>query len=76
MGSCLDRNARKVGAVLSELVLDMLDFTFPRTCVVCGDLLIRQEFDLCFSCYVNLPFSVYGLSKTNPICRGWLAEYP
>jgi hypothetical protein len=45
MGGCVDRNARKVGAVLSELALDMLDFTFPRTCVVCGDLLIRQEHD-------------------------------
>ena len=76
MGGCVDRNVRKVGAVLSELVLDMLDFTFPRTCVVCGDLLIRQEFDLCFSCYVNLPFSVYGLSKTNPIFRGLAGRVP
>jgi predicted amidophosphoribosyltransferase len=76
MGGCVDRNARKVGGVLSELALDMLDFTFPRTCVVCGDLLIRQEHDLCFTCYVNLPYSVYGLSKTNPICRGLAGRVP
>ena len=76
MGDCLDRNSSKVRALFEELVLDMLDFTFPRTCVVCGDLLIRQEHDLCFTCYVNLPYSVYGLSKTNPICRGLAGRVP
>jgi len=76
MGGCVNQKVRKVGLVLSELVLDMLDFTFPRTCVVCGDLLIRQEYDLCFSCYANLPFSVYGLSKSNPICRGLAGRVP
>ncbi|MEY4041626.1 MAG: hypothetical protein RL233_1157 [Bacteroidota bacterium] len=76
MGGFVARNVGNVRQVLSELALDMLDFTFPRTCVVCGDLLIRQEFDVCYSCYFELPFSVYGLSKDNPICRGLAGRVP
>jgi predicted amidophosphoribosyltransferase len=76
MGECLIENQNKIGLFLEGMVLDMLDFAFPRTCVVCGDLLIQQERDLCFSCYASLPYSVYGLSKSNPICRGLAGRIP
>ena len=76
MIGCVSGKMRNVGGILNGLAMDMLDFAFPRTCVVCGDLLIRQEFDVCYACYFDLPFSVYGLGKTNPICRGLAGRVP
>ena len=34
---------------------DIRDFFFPRTCVCCGKLLSSQEESLCISCMVSLP---------------------
>lgn len=38
-----------------NLLVDLRDFFFPRTCVCCGKLLSSQEHGLCISCLAALP---------------------
>lgn len=41
--------------MLMNILGDIRDFFFPRTCVCCGKLLSSQEESLCISCMVSLP---------------------
>lgn len=36
-------------------ISDLLDFIFPRHCIVCGDILSSGEKDICINCLVSLP---------------------
>ena len=36
-------------------ISDLLDFIFPRHCVVCGEILSSGEKDICVNCLVSLP---------------------
>ena len=36
-------------------ISDLIDLIFPRTCLVCGELLSPQEKDICLDCLVKLP---------------------
>lgn len=36
-------------------ISDLIDLIFPRTCVVCGELLSPQENDICINCLSTLP---------------------
>ena len=36
-------------------ISDLIDLIFPRHCMVCGDILSRQEKHLCLHCLGNLP---------------------
>lgn len=36
-------------------ISDLIDLIFPRTCVVCGELLSPQEKDICINCLSSLP---------------------
>ena len=36
-------------------ISDLIDLIFPRTCVVCGELLSPQEKDICINCLSTLP---------------------
>lgn len=46
-----------------------LDFLFPRSCVVCGDLLLKKEMEVCWSCWSELPFSLHGYGPDNPLAK-------
>lgn len=41
------------------LIDDLLDFIFPRFCVICDTRLTTQEKHLCLSCYMHLPRTLY-----------------
>ena len=36
-------------------ISDLIDLIFPRHCAVCGEVLSRQERDLCLNCLCSLP---------------------
>lgn len=36
-------------------ISDLIDLIFPRHCAVCGELLSRQERDICLNCLYTLP---------------------
>lgn len=36
-------------------ISDLLDIIFPRHCLVCGDILAKDEKDICLSCLVGMP---------------------
>lgn len=36
-------------------ISDLLDFIFPRHCIVCGEILSSGEKDICVNCLVSLP---------------------
>ena len=36
-------------------ISDLIDLIFPRHCAVCGEILSRQERDLCLNCLYTLP---------------------
>lgn len=36
-------------------ISDLIDLIFPRHCIVCGELLSRQEKDICIDCLYKLP---------------------
>lgn len=40
---------------MTKWISDLLDIIFPRHCLVCGDILARDEQDLCLRCLIELP---------------------
>lgn len=36
-------------------ISDLIDLIFPRHCIVCGEILSRQEQDICLECLYKLP---------------------
>ena len=36
-------------------ISDLIDLIFPRHCAVCGEILSRQEHDICLNCLYTLP---------------------
>lgn len=55
---------------------DFLDFSFPRLCVICDDLLTSQEIGVCLHCYFALPFSVYEYGVNNPVAKSLWGRTP
>ncbi len=51
------------------LASNTLDFLFPRSCVVCGDLLLKKEMEICWSCWSELPFSIHEYGPNNPLSK-------
>jgi len=50
---------------------DFLSLLFPRTCLLCGTLLGRQERLLCMVCDFHLPRTGYHAEKDNPLSRSF-----
>jgi len=40
---------------MAKWISDLLDIIFPRHCLVCGDILAKDEEDLCLKCLIELP---------------------
>lgn len=62
-----------------QLHKDLLDFLFPRYCVLCGKRLTTQEHHLCVSCYIHLSrtdFHKAEHSDMEKLFWGWGDELP
>lgn len=58
------------------LLRDIRDFIFPRQCITCGNRLRIEEECICASCYTNLPFTNYHLSKHNELEKMFWNTFP
>ena len=48
---------------------DLLNLFFPNTCQACGEVLLKQEQVICFSCLYKLPKTGFHLHAENPVSR-------
>lgn len=46
---------------------DFISFFYPRSCVACGDSLLRNESQICLSCLMHLPETNYHLMENSPL---------
>ncbi len=67
---------KRVDFRIENMVHDWMDFAFPRSCVCCGDLLLRSEMEICWVCYSQLPFSVHGFGMNNPVAKSLWGRVP
>lgn len=48
---------------------DIADFFFPRTCMVCGRVLLHNEEFLCAHCLLDMPRTDYAARPDNPMAQ-------
>lgn len=48
---------------------DIADFFFPRTCRVCGKVLLRSEEYLCMQCMLDMPRTDFALCPDNAVAQ-------
>lgn len=61
------------------LIKDVLDFLFPRYCVLCNKRLTTQEAFLCLPCYIHLPRTDYHKAEHSDMEKlfwGWNNALP
>ncbi len=59
-----------------NILADIRDLFFPRTCVCCGKLLSSQEEGLCISCMASLPMTGILNAPGNEVERRFWGIYP
>lgn len=59
-----------------NLLTDVKDFFFPRTCIGCGKRLGKYEQDLCISCLLDLPYTRLLKSTGNAMERLFWGHFP
>lgn len=65
---------RRIGEWLCTLWNWLLDMLFPRKCLLCENLLLPSEVDLCDACRTHAPcFS--GSRRSIPLVAGWTAVW-
>ncbi len=55
---------------------DILDFLFPRHCVVCNTTLSIHEKSICTSCLLHLPRTDYHLVEHSPLEKFFWTQFP
>lgn len=63
-------------ASLRQLCHDLLEYFFPRYCVVCGRRLSEQEQHLCLSCYRHLPRTMYHTAAHGEMEKTFWGQIP
>lgn len=61
---------------MKNVWIDLWELFFPRCCVVCGKLLLRDEHFLCLHCLSGLPRTDMHLQKDNEIERNFWGKFP
>ncbi len=62
--------------MMKAIWTDLWELFFPRCCVVCGKLLLRNEQFLCLHCLSGLPRTNLHLQKENEIERNFWGKFP
>ena len=60
---------------MGNILNDLINLFYPRTCVICKNILITDEEHLCLDCLCDLPETNYHTSKGNP-AKVLFAGYP
>lgn len=58
---------RDFGGFLMEEAKATLDLLLPRSCIICGKTLLRNEKFLCIYCEADLPLTLYWDRRKNPM---------
>lgn len=64
------------GKLLTVRVKEILDFFFPRYCMVCGARLSCGEQGVCSSCLIEMPLLHYSSFEDNPMARRFWGILP
>ncbi len=54
---------------VAAVVRDVMSLILPRTCIVCGRVLMENERNLCLACRYNMPLTNFSKQKDNPVKR-------
>lgn len=54
---------------ISGVLLDVASVVMPRTCIVCGRVLMESESCMCIACRYNMPLTNFSRERNNPITR-------
>ena len=52
-----------------QILKDLLDFAFPRNCILCGRFLNDSEKVICIFCYYGIPRTNFHQDWENPVAR-------
>lgn len=55
---------------------DIADFFFPRTCLVCGRVLLHNEEHLCTHCVVDMPRTAFHTLADNAVAQLFYGKLP
>lgn len=58
--------------ILSEFV----ELLYPRTCITCGDALLKGEEQICFNCLLNIPRTNFHLQPNNLLEKRCWGRFP
>ena len=58
------------------MLQDFLALIYPRTCVACGNSLLKHEEELCNYCYIHLPKSNFHKHEKNPVATLFYGRTP
>lgn len=62
---------------MMRLLTDLQELFFPRTCIVCGKILLPSEHAVCTGCLAALPFTgFHSTPSDNPIARSFWGKLP
>ncbi len=55
---------------------DIADFFFPRTCLVCGRVLLQNEDHICTHCILNIPRTAFHNKPDNTVAQLFYGKIP
>ncbi len=61
---------------MSDWFRDIADFFFPRSCMVCGRVLLREEKYLCSHCRLSIPRTEYCRTADNAMAQLFYGRIP
>ena len=59
-----------------KLLRELIGLFFPRTCCICGELLVGDEHDICSSCLLNLPEAYNAQGEENFVEKRLMGRIP
>ncbi len=54
---------------ITTVVWDVASLILPRTCIVCGRVLMENERNVCLACRYNIPLTNFSSQHDNPVKR-------
>ena len=61
---------------MRDWLRDIADFFFPRTCRVCGKVLLHNEEYLCMQCMIDMPRTYFVSNPDNAMAQLFYGKLP
>jgi len=62
--------------VMKNMINDFINLFFPKVCLSCHEILLKDENTICHNCLSDLPFTNFDLTKDNPVYETLSAIVP